>query len=141
MFDSNLIFIALILLIIYMVYNKSQVQPSVKEKFYNVPNTDKHSYWNPGFIGKRALDCYELNKSDCMKYSNCGICLKDGEQKCIPGDVQGPFFKEDCERWQHTNYQDRYIFGEKVVTVTPSWNKFYPEYEARYPSPISRATL
>ena len=76
-----------------------------------------------------------------MKYSNCGLCLKDGKQECIPGDVQGPLFKEDCEGWQHTNYYDRHIFGEKVVTLSPPWSKFYPDYEARYPSPTSRATL
>jgi hypothetical protein len=144
MFDSNLIFIALLLLIIYMVYNKSQSQsqqPILREKFYNIPDTAKHSYWNPDFVGKRALDCYDLNKRDCMKYSNCGLCHKDGEQTCIPGDVQGPLFKEDCQGWQYTNYYDRHIFGEKVVTLTPPWSKFYPDYEARYPSPTSRATL
>ena len=76
-----------------------------------------------------------------MDYSNCGLCMKDGKIECIPGDVQGPFFKEDCQGWMHTNYYDRYIFGERVTTITPPWNRFYPDYETKYPSPKSRATL
>ncbi len=105
------------------------------------PDYSENTYWDPSWVGKRSNDCYELSERDCMKYSNCGLCLKDGKAQCIPGDQQGPLFKESCERWIHTDYRDRYIFGEKVVTVTPPFDYFYPDYEARYPSPQSRASL
>ncbi len=97
--------------------------------------------WDPLAVGQTSNDCYNLSKRDCMKYSNCGLCMKDGKMECIPGDEHGALFKEDCEKWIYTNYYDRHIFGEKVVTVSDPWNAFYPEYEARYPSPTSRATL
>jgi hypothetical protein len=67
--------------------------------------------------------------------------MKDGVKECIPGDEQGPLFKEDCQGWIYTNYYDKFIFRDKCTTKTRPWNTFYPEYEARYPSPISRATL
>lgn len=132
----NIMFI-LLLLILYLLCNNK----NYKEGFYNVPDYSDNSMWDPDWVGKRSLDCYKQNKRNCMKYSNCGLCLKDGKMTCIPGDVQGPLFKEDCEGWIHTNYYDRHIFGEKVVTISPPWSKFYPDYEARWPSPKSRATL
>jgi hypothetical protein len=84
-----------------------------------------------------SLDCYKETPRNCMKYSNCGLCVKNNNLTCLPGDVQGPYFDEHCENWVYTNYYDRHIFGEKVTTITPAWNKFYPDYEAWYPSPIS----
>lgn len=101
----------------------------------------EHFQWDPKWVGKTSLDCYKETPQSCMEYSNCGLCLKDGYRTCIPGDEQGPFFKEDCDQWMHTNYYDRYIFGEKVTTIRPPWSRFYSEYEAWYPNPRSRATL
>ena len=100
--------------------------------------TSKETTWNPRMVGKTSSDCYNESRRDCMKYSNCGLCVSGGnEAQCVPGDVQGPYFKEKCDHWAHTDYYDRYVFGEKIFTVTPSWSKFYPDYEAWYPSPIA----
>ena len=101
----------------------------------------EHHSWDPNWVGRKSLDCYTLSNRDCMKYSNCGLCLKHGKQQCIPGDVQGPLFKQDCEQWQHTDYYDRFIFGEKVHTVSPPWSKVYSDYETVWPSPKSVQTL
>ena len=109
---------------------------------YPVEGFDGEGFlWDPLWVGKKSNDCYSLNNRDCMKYSNCGLCDQFGRLECVPGDEQGPLFKDNCSQWIHTNYYDRHIFGEKVVTATPSWSQFYPEYELRYPSPTSRATL
>ncbi len=88
------------------------------------------------------MDCYRLNGKNCLKYANCGLCLKDGEVNCIPGDDQGPFFKEDCMGWLNTNIFDNHIFNdERVLRGYPPWNMFYPTDEARYPSPTVRSSL
>lgn len=139
MYCTTLVPIFVIIIIGFVIFTNYS---NNKEPFYNLPDTSENAYWDQyNWVGKRALDCYDLNKRDCMKYSNCGLCLKDGKQNCIPGDAQGPFFKQDCQGWQYTDYRDRYIFGEKVTYLTPPWSKFYPDYEARWVSPQSRATL
>ena len=108
----------------------------------SVLNKKEHFYWNPLNVGKTHSDCYRLKGNGCLKYSNCGLCLKDGEVSCIPGDDFGPFFKEDCMGWVNTNIYDSHIFNdERVLRGYPPWNMFYPTYEARYPSPIARSSL
>ena len=103
----------------------------------------EHFQWDPLNVGQSSLDCYRLKKpKDCLKYANCGLCLKDGEVNCIPGDDFGPFFKQDCMGWLNTNIYDSHIFNdERVLRGYPPWNMFYPTYEARYPSPTVRSTL
>ena len=97
--------------------------------------------WNPLWVGQKAKDCYSLGPNDCLDFENCGICRTGSTLQCVPGDTNGPYFKENCNQWMHTNFYDRHIFGEKVTTITPSWDQFAPEWEAKYPSPIIRATL
>lgn len=138
---KNKVFHIILIILIFLLLLKLSDYILNVEPFYNLPDYANHNYWDLNQVGKIANDCYELNDKDCIKYSNCGLCIKDDKLKCIPGDVQGPLFKEDCEGWIYTDYNDRYIFGEKVTTMTPPWNKFYSEYEIRYPSPKSRATL
>ena len=125
---------------------KNKRQPIMQEtEHFQWEKEDKpmntSTLWDPLWVGKVSSDCYSENHRDCMNYSNCGLCIKDGQKQCVPGDAQGAFFKEGCDQWQHTNYYDRHIFGEKVTTITPSWDKFYPEFEAHWPSPVSWSTL
>jgi hypothetical protein len=94
----------------------------------NPSNQVEHFYWEPKWHGPKSNDCYTEKPQNCLKFSNCGICLNN-KNKCIPGDAHGPLFKERCNGWVHSNYNDRYIFGEKVTTMTPSWGQFYPDYE------------
>ena len=99
------------------------------------------SGWHLQSVGKRSLDCYNEKPEDCMHYANCGICYRQGKSKCIPGDVQGPYYTENCDYWQHTDFYDRHIFGEKVETTTAPWSRAYSDWEQWAPSQTSRATL
>lgn len=90
--------------------------------------------WNNKWMGRQALDCYSLPSGECMNYGNCGLCLKDGVGTCVPGDEQGPLFKDDCQSWAYTNYNDRHVFGEKILTITNPWSTVLPDYETIYPS-------
>jgi len=143
---SIIIIITIIILFIIQT-NKSNNSTNIEnyrnDLFQDIELGQDNNYWNELEYdhGPNNIDCYKLNQRDCMKYANCGLCLKNGRKECVPGDTQGPFFKEDCEGWMHTDYYDRHIFNEKVVTISPPWSKFYPDYEVRYPSPKSRATL
>lgn len=144
-----IISILIFVLIINVLFRKEE---KTKEGFYGIINpyiergdykvtSANQSMWDPLWEGDVAEDCYVLSNNDCMKYSNCGLCKKDGIAKCIPGDDQGPYFKEDCEGWAYTDYRDKKIFGEQHTTFSPAWNYFYSDYETYYPSPISRSSL
>ena len=126
----NLLIIIVVLLVLYWIVNTYQAN---LEGF--------QSGWDLNWVGNLSKDCYKLNKRDCMKYANCGLCMENGQSKCVPGDVQGPYYKETCDQWVHTDYYDRHIFGEKVTTISPPWSKFYPDYETWWPSPVSRSAL
>ena len=101
----------------------------------------EHFGWDPLWTGRVSLDCYGETPRDCMKYTNCGLCHKEGTTKCIVGDTHGPMADESCEKWQHTNYYDRHIFGEKVETTVAPWSYRVPEYPVYFPSPSARAPL
>ena len=128
----------LLVLLIFIVACFIFLLASDKNK---ISETFEHFQWDPLSVGKTSLDCYGETPKDCMTYSNCGLCHKDGQQICLPGDVQGPFFEENCPAWEYTNYYDKYPFGEKETTITPSWDRFLPGFEQKFPSPIARSTL
>lgn len=124
-----LLIIAVIFLFGFIFYKK------YKEPF------DPDSEWNLRWVGPRSNDCYTETPKDCTKYMNCGLCHSYGKTKCLPGDIQGPLFTENCDFWQHTDYYDNRIFGQKVETTLAPWSKAEPEWETVYPSRISQSTL
>ena len=125
--------IIVIVLMMIFVFNRKVSHESF--------DPDNHAWQDLRFMGKRSSDCYKLNSTDCMKYDNCGLCLQDGKAQCVPGDVHGAFFKETCDGWKFTDSFDRHIFDERVTTITPPWSRFYPEFETKWPSPVSVSTL
>jgi hypothetical protein len=126
-----------------MIFYKSPVEPFSNELFDKIDAGQHNDSWNQSQFGQNFVDCYNLPPNKCLNYSNCGLCIKNGHPpKCIPGDEQGPLFKEGCDKWAYGDYYDRNNFAEKVVRVVDPWDKFYPtDYEASYPSPISRSAL
>lgn len=110
--------------------------------FLTKENSNKeHFQWDPLWVGKTSLDCYGETDRDCMKYSNCGLCHEYGKRVCMPGDNQGPYFKEGCDKWTHTDLYDRHIFGEKVTTTGRDWSYRISDFPIYFPSPTSRASL
>ena len=89
----------LILIIFIILYLIQIEEKSLKE----------HFQWDPLWVGKTSSNCYEESNKDCLKYSNCGLCSNGSQKQCIPGDVDGAFFKEGCQRWEYANYYDRNI--------------------------------
>ena len=97
-----------------------------------------NSMWDPQWLGPVSKDCYKLNKDTCMNYTNCGLCNKDGQWRCIPGSQEGPLFDEGCGRWFYTDYKSNNMFDQKMTTISRPEQHFYPKYyEARWPSPLA----
>jgi hypothetical protein len=128
----NLLMLVLLFLIVILI-NKSNLQ---------------EPFWEPSCEGSACSDCYHLSMRDCMKYANCGLCItnsrgiKDAPRiECVPGDPNGPFFKEDCDQWKKTDSYDKYIFDGKEVMISPPTTAFYPEFEQRWVSAPVRGMM
>ena len=126
--DLSLLLILIIFIVLYLIQTSETL-------------LNEHFQWDPLWIGKTSSNCYEENNKDCLKYSNCGLCGDASQKQCIPGDINGPFYKEGCQRWIYMNYYDRHIFDDKMITNTQSWDAFLPGYEIMYPSPSSAFRL
>ena len=120
-----------------LIKRKEGYSPMASEYDFSANNV-----WDPIWEGNINVDCYSLDKDTCNNYSSCGLCMKDGQFKCIPSDVDGPLFKEKCYRSMYTNYQERDMFGEKSTRIFAPGDYFYPlRYDTRWSSPQSRSTL
>jgi hypothetical protein len=87
---------------------------------YTTSDHSGNNIWVNRSLGATHKDCYSLSKDKCMGYSNCGLCQnkESGNWKCLPGDEQGPFFKEGCNKWGYGDCYDGRIFNEKRISVT-----------------------
>lgn len=72
---------------------------------YSPLTTDNVAIWDLLAPSSYTYDCYNKSLDKCLKYSNCGICYdnKNKQEKCVPGDYIGPFFKTGCDQWIYSN--------------------------------------
>lgn len=103
-----------------------KVNKEKKEQFASVP--DLHTNAISDQLNKITddnanKDCYSLSPLECLKCGQCGIYQKGNISKCIPGDVNGPFFTDTAEHWIYGNSYDKYIYGEDVVSRYKPWNE------------------
>ena len=55
-----------------------------------------------------CMNCGYADELECGNCSNCGYCISSGGKgECVPGDVTGPYFRDDCAIWKHPD-QFRY---------------------------------
>jgi hypothetical protein len=48
--------------------------------------------------------CGYLGDVDCASCINCGTCIaSNGAKECVPGDVNGPYFRKDCSQWYYNS--------------------------------------
>lgn len=132
---SNLLTILILLIIIATIgilINNKNTNTNTKEHF---AFPEEHNQWIPRWEGNTTEDCYNTPVNSCLKYTNCGICLNEGDPKCLPGDIDGPLFSTQCNRWVYSDYWPKHMFDEKITTNTLPFNHFYQHYEVYYPSP------
>lgn len=120
------------------------------ESFYNLPDSSENSIWSLNSFGPIASDCYSLSNNNCLKSSNCGLCVNkfNNNLSCLPGDVHGPLFHNNCNKWIYNDFDDKKIFGNAnfhksnnkfsnfspVTKLVDPWNKSYSDYQIVYPS-------
>lgn len=118
----------------------------IKEKFAKTFNKTKEGFNASGFLGFHGLpdlhlntvsdqnnkienidvtkDCYAQSSAiQCLQCGQCGISVKNGISKCVPGDVNGPAFQDDAQEWIYGNSYDKYLYGENVVRRYKPWNR------------------
>ena len=55
-----------------------------------------------GFIPGPCPNCGQRNKLQCFDCSSCGWCLTpNGYGECVPGNSNGPYFRQDCLAWEY----------------------------------------
>lgn len=98
----------------------------------------EHFQWDPLWTGKNSVDCYAETPSDCLTYSNCGLCYKEGQPNpsCVPGDINGSI-ETGCKKWKYTDYYGEDIFNRKITRTVDSWDRFLPGFESKNIDPIA----
>lgn len=104
------IFITVMIIILIIVINNIE---NIKELYENVGN---------GYATTYLKYCNSLDMTNCLKMQNCGYVITNNNNRCVPGDMNGPYDKKIKEsngyKWYHndpytrslisndTNYQD-----------------------------------
>ena len=92
--------------------------------------------------GPSCLDCCYKTPKQCLDCGNCGVCKRGPFEACVPGDENGAYFKELCDKWTYRDHNEGKTDTTPVTTRSRSWNWFYPATEmTRWSSPVFRATL
>lgn len=122
--NSALIF--LIILLIWLCRNNRR-----REGFYDLTS-----------LGCTCGDCYYKKPRECLSCGNCGICIRGPYATCVPGDVEGPFFREQCEKWMYKDQKHGKVASEDKIIKSRPWNWMNPALrQTRWVSPVFRATL
>lgn len=77
----------------------------------------------------------------CLKNTGHGICIKNDQLNCVLGDINGPYFTEDCKYWKIVDDYNKTLFNNSIVTTTKPVTTFYPEYEQRFINNSGRVML
>lgn len=80
------------------------------------------------FIAGPCPNCGKRDKLQCFECKTCGWCLTpNGYGECVPGDLNGPYFRQDCLAWQSGSpitYNHPLISYRQPITTTyrqPQW--------------------
>lgn len=78
----------------------------------------------------KCKNCGDNSRDQCSACNNCGWCLhSDGYGQCVPGDVNGPYFRQDCYNWFHKYDYLQYPYHPYYNTVQIN---SYPGYKSLY---------
>lgn len=63
---------------------------------------------------KYCSSCADLPRNKCNNCINCGYCVAPrGKGECVPGDENGPMFREDCMYYEYNN--PMFMYNNPVV--------------------------
>lgn len=102
------LFVVLILVVLYLAMTTKDEESFI---VYSYP--------------KYCSACGQLDRYRCNNCVNCGYCYTpNGNGECVPGDGNGPYFREDCVAYEHSgNISGTGRPGYRVRRVYP--NQYY----------------
>ncbi len=89
-------------------------------------NTQENFYTYNSYYKKYCPSCGWRSRTACSKCINCGFCVNNkGQGECVPGDSQGPYFREDCAYWEYGSPYRYYPYANLYpVTNVKRFNPF-----------------
>ena len=92
-------------------------------------NKNRESFYASKFSGRYCSGCGSKNRHKCSKCVNCGYCIPtNAPPSCVPGDVQGPYFREDCYHYEYMYpYSSKVGRHEGIISYFPNFG-YYPHY-------------
>lgn len=86
-------------------------------------------------------DCGKRGRYLCSKCVDCGYCItNDGRGECVPGDIKGPYFRDDCYIWEFiqpwlSKYSVKYnkLLSYDPYKYTMGRGKLLGVYPKQYP--------
>ena len=114
------------------VPNGAPAEPTLDEDG-NVVENFYYYYDSPRY----CTECGDRGRADCNNCSNCGYCITpDGHGECVTGDANGPYFREDCIAYEHSDngYRVYRHSPYRYLVGLPYWRRDAYYYDLRgYP--------
>mgnify|MGYP007128599256 CR=1 FL=1 len=125
-YTNVIVWIIIIIIVLYLIstqYNK------IDENFDII-----------GYPRSFCRSCGYKSRATCGNCQNCGYCVnRQGFGECVPGDNNGPYFRQDCVYYEYNNanplsvmYPD-YIYPYTSLDYVNTY-PYYPNYPYRYSS-------
>lgn len=81
-----------------------------------------------------CTSCKNKGYHQCRNCVNCGVCTTaTGDMYCANGDINGPYNRKDCLKWEYGNiypqYQPNYYNNNKSHLEISNDAKFYPYFK------------
>lgn len=81
--------------------------------------------------------CGNKNMAQCNDCIDCGVCkTPDGDVECVPGDIYGPYFREDCVDYEYGNmypyYWDSDDWNYWNTTYYPNRDHYFTNREINH---------
>ena len=79
----------------------------------------EHFYSYNSYYKRYCPSCGWRSRETCSKCINCGFCItREGKGSCVPGDSQGPFFREDCMYWEYGSPYRYYPYANLYPVIS-----------------------
>lgn len=114
----------IVLLIVCIILLSIPTSCIIQEHFANVLS---------GNYKEMCPSCYSKNPRSCMTCLNCGVGITSkGKIVCVPGDSNGPYFREpDVKYYAYgKQWRDKIMPQTQVASIYPYniWHEDHPKY-------------
>lgn len=115
-----IIILLLISLLVIVIFDFNDQYSFFKKLSFGTRENFTLLDYYPGY----CRSCGWKSRAACSNCTNCGYCVTaDGRGECVSGDQNGPYFRQDCARYEYNNPINTF-----PVTSYPSYGYNYPGY-------------